>query len=102
MATANSNNNNDGNGGDDDDDNANNNKKKQHRTGTKANTTQWHLSYLLFGGPAEFVNKDGEIKKIHFRNAFADGLSYDHLKRAAAATGYLFPNDRCLLNSPKL
>ena len=101
MATANSNINDDDD--DDNDDNHDTNKKKkQHRTGTKANTTQWHLSYLLFGGPAEFVNKDGEIKKIHFRNAFADGLSYDHLKRAAAATGYLFPNDRCLLNSPKL
>merc|ERR1711966_540179 len=62
----------------------------------------WHLPFVLFGGPAEFVTRTGETKNIRFRNAFAEGLSYDHLKRAAAATGYLFPNDRGLLNSPKL
>jgi hypothetical protein len=76
--------------------------KKKYNIGAKANTTQWHLSFVLFGGPAEFVTRTGETKKIRFRNAFAEGLSYKHLKSAAATTGYLFPNDRCLLNSPKL
>ena len=104
MATANNslNDNDDDDNDNDDDHDINNNKKQQRGVGTKANTTQWHLPFVLFGGPAEFVTRTGETKKIRFRNAFAEGLSYNHLKRAAATTGYLFPNDRCLLNSPKL
>ena len=102
MATASSNNNND------DDDHSiretttTTTTKKKHTVGAKANTTQWHLSYILFGGPAQFPTKTGETKTIKFRNAFSEGLSHDHLKGSAEKTGYLLPNSRCLLNSPKL
>ena len=77
-------------------------KKKTRNVGAKANTTQWHLSYLLFGGPAKYKTKTGEIKTITLRNAFSEGLSYDYLRGSAAKTGYLLPNSRVLLKSPKL
>ena len=77
-------------------------KMKKHTVGAKANTTQWHLSYILFGGPAQFIKKTGESKSIRFCNAFSEGLSHDHLKGSAEKTGYLLKNSRCLLNGQKL
>ena len=78
-------------------------KKKETRTvGAKANTTQWHLSFLLFGGPAQYKTKTGEIKTFRLRNAFSEGLSHDYLRGSAEKTGYLLPNSRVLLKSPKL
>ena len=100
MSTANNNTNN--NDDDDDDDDHHDTNKKKHNVGAKANTTQWHLSYILFGGPAKYKTKTGEIKTVKLRNAFSEGLSYDYLKGSAAKTGYLLPNSRVLLNSPKL
>ena len=76
-------------------------KQQQSKIGTKANTTQWHLPYILFGGRATFVTSSGKREEIHFRNAFSEGLSYRHLKRAMEKTGY-YPNTRCLLESTKL
>ena len=87
-----------------DNDNDNDNDNNQSKVEAKAQTTQWDLPWILFGGVKEFtmvINGKKEIVPVRFRNAFSEALQPPYIESAKQKCGYV-PATRVLLKSEKL